>query len=163
MDDKVKKEIQEIAAANDGKITPNMVLAAAQQPGSALYDYFETRGVWDPIKARRAYGLIIARECIRSCKIQVITKQFPVEVPWFIRDPERERKTQGYIAIIKLRNDEDLARDALIEEFARAGAAMKRAQQLAVALGLESEVQEIRDRIEIVARTVEEHPPGPAQ
>ena len=56
MNEHVKKEIEDIANQNNGKITADLVFNAAKDDTTALHAYFETRGVWDPQKAQERYG-----------------------------------------------------------------------------------------------------------
>lgn len=146
MDDDAKKEVEDLAAQLGDKLTPAAVLNAAKQAGTALHAYFEQRGAFDPTKAMERYGLIIAREVIRSCKFIVRTETHTFKVPKFVRDPEAAKGEQGYVSVARLRTDEDMAREALVAEFARAGAVMARAQNLAAAFNLSDEIAAIREQ-----------------
>ena len=148
MDKKIEVEINKIAAANGGTVTAEQVLRAAQDKNTALFSYFEKRGFFDPKKAQHQYGLFIARELIRSVKIRVTTETFSIVAPAYVRSPDAEPKVQGYSSLSRLRTDEDLAREALVAEFARAGAALARAQAIAAALDLSDEVAELRARVD---------------
>ena len=155
MDGKVDAEINRIAAANGGKITPEMVLKEAQNKNNdALHGYFEQRGYFDPKKAQHQYGLFIARELIRSVKIRVTTETFSIVAPAYVRSPDAAPKTQGYSSIARLRTEEDLARAAIVAEFSRAGAALARAQDIAAALGLSDEIADLRSRVDMFRNRV---------
>lgn len=154
MDDNIRAEIEAIAANNDGRVTAEQVLDAAKIPGTALFEYFEKRGAWDPETAQRQFGLMVARECIKSIRVKVESYPFP-QVPKFVRDPELPAQVQGYVSISRLRKDEDLAREALVNEFSRAGALLKRAQTYAALFGLGDELEEVRTKLGLITTRVE--------
>lgn len=152
-----------IADRNGGRLTPELVVEAARDPASPLHSHFE----WDDPKAAAAHRLDQARTLIRSVKIQVTVADFTLKAPRFVHDPGAERQ-QGYITVAKLRTDEDLARESVVAEFARAAAAMNRARVVAAVLGLSGEIDRLRGSIVgLTARlqpsAEEELPPGPAQ
>jgi hypothetical protein len=140
---RLEVEINELAEANGGKVTPDMVIKAARKKSTALYEYFDSRDAWNQSKAQAHYCVIVARELIRSVRIEVTTTEYSISAPAFVRDPSAAPK-QGYTSTKNLRNDADLAREVLVEEFARAGAALARAKAVAAAIGMANEVEELR-------------------
>jgi hypothetical protein len=115
------------------------VLADARDPESPLHDCFE----WDDAKAAAAYRIDQARVLIRSIEIVVTTDTTIVRAPCYVRDPEMAGDEQGYIATKVLRNEKDLAREALVLEFARVAHLLRRARNLAKALAVEGDVERL--------------------
>lgn len=140
-----------LGAANGGKITPAQVVNAARDPASPMHDYFE----WDNDAAAEKYRIDQARTLIRSCRIECTMHHRKVQLPYYTRDPEADVLEQGYVEVGKLQTEEDLARDAVVNEFRRVEALLTRAQAMASFLGLDAEIDAllaqlglIRDRIE---------------
>lgn len=139
----------------EGKLTPEIVVRAAQDPDSPLHGYF----TWDIAEAAAERWLDQARQLIRSVKVEVKTTHFTVNAPAYVRDPEAPAKTQGYVSLSRLRTDDDIAREAIIAEFARASAALSRAQNIAHALDMSEEIDAVRDQvISLVARAKQDDP-----
>jgi len=152
MNDDMLAELTRLAAENDGRLTPDNVVDAAQNAASPLHSWFE----WDDDAAAHMYRVEQARHLIRSVRVNVTTSHHTVRVPAFVHDPECERGEQGYIAIRGLANDEDKARDVVIAEFARALSALNRARAVAEALGIKDQVDEMSAQIRRVSLGVQE-------
>lgn len=135
--------IQAIAERNGGCITPDMVVEAARNPASPLHEHF----TWDIREAARERWREQARALIRAVRVEVTTTDFTYRVPVFVRDPVVPENIQGYVSLGRLRTDEELAREALVAEFARAAAVLARARAIAAALGLADEIEEVRERV----------------
>lgn len=152
-------EVRRLAARNDGRVTPKLVVDTARDKKSPLHPYFE----WDDRKAGEVYRLDQARTLIRSV---VITQEPEIvrdlRVPNFVRDPDQPPDKQGYISIARVRSDEDAARAVLLNEFGYAASALQRARNVAAALDLEGEVGDIISRVERTRDVVRQKTvPGP--
>lgn len=139
----VEAAIRAIADRNAGRLTPEMVVQAARDKESPLHPFF----TWDVKKAAQERLIDQARHLIRSVKVEVTTTQFSVRAPAYLRDPQAGGASQGYASLARLRNDEDMARDAVVNEFSRASSALSRAKAVAAALGLSDEIEEVRGAI----------------
>lgn len=139
----VADAIRAIADRNGGRITPDMVVDAARSPASPLHEHF----TWDVREAAEERWRDQARALIRAVRVEVTTTEFAVRAPIFVRDPAAPETVQGYVSLGRLRTDEDLAREAVVAEFARAAAALTRAKAIAAALGLADEIEEVRERV----------------
>lgn len=137
-----------IAERNDGTLTPEDVLTEAADANSILHDQF----TWDADKAAHSWRLEQARTLIRSVKIVVKLETTQIRTVAYVRDPDAEPDEQGYVSTVSLAGDR--ARSAVIAEFQRAGASMRRAKEIATALGLEKEVDVIIDLIETTSTTI---------
>lgn len=147
-----------IAAANGGKITPDQVVAAAQDPASPLHECFE----WDDEKAAVEHRRDQARALIRSVEVKVQIGDVVLKAPAYIRDPEAE-KAQGYATVTRLRSNEDIAREAVVAEFSRATSALSRAKAIAAVLGFDGEIAELHQRVTAMAAKITDQPTAPAQ
>jgi hypothetical protein len=147
-----KDRIQHLEKVH-GYLTPEMVVDDAMDPDSPLHGEF----TWDKNLAARAHWLHTARQLIRSVKIIVITDSKTVSTVAYVRDPNKSGHEQGYLSVENIRNDKEMARDVLIDEFKRAGAAMQRAQRLAIVFDIENEVDIMAKRINKLRKNVEEY------
>lgn len=124
-----------------GTLTPEQVVADAKNPASPLHDLFE----WDPAKAAQSHWHDVARALIRNVRVVVVNEGRSLRAPYFVRDPALSSKVQGYTTVTMLRDNADLARDAVADECSRAAAAFRRAQEVAAAVGVASDVRDLLD------------------
>lgn len=141
--DLIAARLAKIAEENDGNLTPDAVLEDARSKKSPLHDQFE----WNDGEAAHKYRLEQARTLIRSVRVEVTTESKTVSVVRYLRNPEVPNKAQGYADVVAIRDSSDLARDALRTELARAKALFDRAESLAVAFDMDSEIRELRERV----------------
>lgn len=134
-----------------GYLTPDMLVEDAREAGSPLHSEFD----WDLDSAAHAYWLYQARGLIRSVKVLVTTETLTISTVAYVRDPTKCAE-QGYLSVARIRNDKDLARAALVDEFKRISAALQRAQRLAIAFGIEDEIDAMSRNLQRVRRNVEE-------
>lgn len=139
----IEARLAKIAAECGGNLTPDAVLEDARSKKSPLHDCFE----WDDSEAAHRYRLEQARTLIRSVRVEVTTESKTVSVVRYLRNPEVPNKAQGYADVVAIRDSSDLARDALRTELARAKALFDRAESLAVAFDMDSEIRELRERV----------------
>ena len=78
--------------------------------------------------------------------MQIIRDHITVSAPAWVRDPLAQSSEQGYVRTAVLSDEKDVARSSLLNETERAAAYLTRVRSLAVALDLESEVDEIIER-----------------
>lgn len=140
----IRARLAEITQQADGVLTPQAVVAEARNRASPLHGWF----VWDDTAAAEAYRLIQARALITSVKIVVTTEHSTVQTVAYVRNPDAEHLDSGYVTVRSLRDDKQRARAAIIQEFARVAAIMRRAREIAQALGLDGEVDHILEQIE---------------
>jgi hypothetical protein len=149
--DQIRARINEIAARKGGRIRPDDVIADARDPESPLHDRFE----WDTGKAAQAHWLDTARELIRAVRVSITTDTTVVSSVAYVRDPSLGSDEQGYVSVTALRSDRELAREAIVYEFARAAGALRRAKEVAAALNLDKEVDTLITRVERVKAKAE--------
>lgn len=145
-----------IADANDGTLTPDLVIEAARDPASPLHSEF----TWDRDEAAYERWRDQARALIGKVRIEIRTTEYSFEVPRYVRDPTVHARVQGYTSLDRLRRDREAAREAVMAEFVRASGALARAKHLAVALGLADEIEALRERVsELAERAQQEGTP----
>lgn len=137
-----------IADQNGGRLTPDQVVAQARHPDSPLHGLFQ----WDDEAAAEAHRIQQARGVIKAVRVTVETHERTVTTCHFIRDPTEAPKEQGYVSVLRLRRDGDAARDAVLAEFQRATAALRRARAMALVLGVEGDVDGLLNGLEAAQR-----------
>lgn len=125
----------------DGRITPDRVLEEAKRKDSPIHALFD----WDKNKAAHNWWLECAREVIGAVRIQVETTEAVYKPQLYMRDPDVSG--QGYRSVLVMKRDPVTARQALIGELTRAAGVVHRARELAVALGLNDEVDQMLGQI----------------
>lgn len=141
----VRERINEIAAANGGHITADMVLADARRESSPLHACYD----WNVESAAHEHWLDTSRRLIRSVRVVFKEERSVIRAMAYVRDPAMPSDRQGYVSVTKLRDDQDLSREALVNEFARAAGALRRARELAAALGMREQMDSMLDQIEL--------------
>lgn len=131
-----------IAERNGGVLTPDNVVSDAQRPESPLHGLTIWKD-WDREKAAHAWYLEAARELIREVRVVVSNETTIINAPFYIRDPDADGDNQGYVSVVEIRSDEDRARSALIAEFKRVADMLRRAREIARALGMEEDVERL--------------------
>lgn len=119
-----------------GTLTPEIVVEDAKQPASPLHELFD----WDKERAATAHWHDVARQLIRNVRVVIVNEGRVLKAPFFVRDPSLDNKQQGYTTVDRLRTAPELAREAVADECSRAAAAFRRAQEVATAVGVESDV-----------------------
>lgn len=145
--DRIAKRLEELTVLGGGVLTPNAVVDDAKDARSVLHEVFE----WDDSKAAHAHRLEQARALIRSIRVEITIESRIVNCVGYVRAPDVEPEEQGYRATGNVRDDADLARDALRHEMARALAAMRRARELSLVFGLTDELEALIDGAEAVS------------
>lgn len=120
-----------IGLETDGRLTATDVVEDARGVKSPLHPLFE----WDDEKAAHEHRLDQARALIREVMVTIRTTTTSIEVVRYVPDPDRGRD-QGYINLTDIQDD-DLRRRATIAEANRALGVMRRAADIAEALGLD--------------------------
>lgn len=150
----IRERLEVLAEEAGGELTPNRVVEDAKDPESPLHRWFD----WDDSEAAIKHRLSQARQLIRSIRVEIRTHKTVLSSVAYIRNPKSEGRDQGYVSVKTLRADEEAAREALHAEFARIGALLQRARELAVALGLEGEVADLAKNVARIRSLVSDAP-----
>lgn len=146
---KIEKRLAAIAKRHGGALRPDDVVDDARDPKSPLHDQFE----WDDSVAAHKYRISQARTLIKTVTIEVKVEHREVVVPRYVRDPSVGER-QGYADVFEIKNEQELARDALRAEVKRVRSLLERTRSIAAVLGLESELGDLMgllDRFEQAA------------
>jgi len=135
----VAERLNEIAERNGGCLTPEDVVADARDKDSPLHEHFD----WDIDRAAHQHWIRTARALISSVRIVVTNNKTTVWSPAYVRDPSLDGREQGYVSVVKLVTDTDLAREAVNAEVATVLAALRRAKNIAHALELDDALDEL--------------------
>jgi len=145
--DIVEQRLRELYEQRDD-LTPAEVLEDARPKGSPLHPLFE----WNDKKASEAYRLDQARELIRSVEYVFRTERLTLKAPAYVRDPDADPRSQGYVSVAKVSTDSEISRRILIKELKIVAAALDRANRLAEVFGLQSEVEAMRSQLDLLWR-----------
>ncbi len=119
-----------------GTLRVDDVIDEARDPDSPLHTEFD----WDDSVAAEKWRREQARELIRTVRVEIVIQNHTIIAPAYVRDPSAGTKEQSYVSTVRIRNDKDTARDALMYEIDRIESSLARARNVAAALGLEAEV-----------------------
>lgn len=155
----IKKRLAELEKKGKGILTPQAVVEDARDPKSPLHGQFN----WDVSKAAYEYWLDQARALIVSVRYVYKTEKTVVKAVFYHRNPDAAGTEPGYVSIPTLRSDEDMSRSALIDAFRRIGDELRRARQLAVALDLDREVEQLLNGVMDLRRKFGDEPRAPMQ
>lgn len=123
----------------DGRLLPSDVLVDARERKSPLHSLYK----WDLSEAAQEYWVARTREIIRSVQVRMNVTTTTVLVPAYVRDPDAPGNGEGYRSVSELRSDPEAARRSAMLEFERAEAALRRAREVAAALGLAEDIDEL--------------------
>lgn len=152
--EQIRLRLEQLAAANNGRLEVDHVIADAKSPASPLHNQFE----WNLKKAALEHWRNTARQLISSVRVIVRTETSMINSIAYVRDPTAEHDQQGYVATNKLRTDQDLARAAVVREYMQAAAALRRAREVAAVLGIVPETDRIIASIVQVQSSIQPTP-----
>lgn len=145
-----KRQILDDIQRRRGALRPRDVVEEARDPSHPLHDHFE----WDDARAGQMYREQQARELLQTVYVRLRQGEVQLTVPNYVRDPRAPATEQGYVSVVKIRTERELAADAIRAEFERARSAMRRARDLAKALGMTEDVDGLLAELERLAGIV---------
>lgn len=161
MDPKTQKiahaRLERIRARNKGILTPDDVVMDARDESSPLHAFF----TWDDTEAAHQFRLDQARTLIRNVKVEVTTTTNRVAAPYYIRDPRVLPSQQGYGSVAEIRDESNVAADALRYEFDRVIGSLERAVSIADALGMADRVDEFLQQAKSLKNAIPTTPSRP--
>jgi NTP pyrophosphatase (non-canonical NTP hydrolase) len=136
---KQQQEFISALADDNGHIRPQDVIDAARPEESPIHRMFP----WDVGEAAHRHWLDVACRLIRFVKLEIRVDRSIVAVPGYIIDPQRDLRVKRYLDVRLAREDAETSRLALLEELERIAQAIRRAQKVAMALGLQDELAQL--------------------
>ena len=146
----IRQALRDLESKN-GRLTPEDVIMAARNPKSPLHGEFQ----WDKDKAAHAHWIEQARALIRSVRVVIIEDRREIATYHYVRDPAAEHDEQSYVSLERLRDEPENAKKMIIAEFSQAEAVLKRAENLADAVGLKKEVIPATRKVQAVRKKIE--------
>lgn len=138
----VKARLEEIARLHGGVLRPSDVVEDARDPSSPLHELFQ----WDTNEAAYEHWLNTARKIIASVKVNITTETIALKAPAYVRDPTLHGREQGYRSVASVRSDRDVAVEVLTAEVHNILSALRRARNVATALNMDNELNELMDQ-----------------
>lgn len=139
MKPEVKAELIRLSQSAGGNLRADDVVNAAMDKANPLHECFE----WDKGKAAMEHWRETARQLIRSVRVVITNETTTLRAPYFVRDPEARNQDQGYVPLTSVRSESEQATELLLDEFSRAAAALHRAKEIAKALQMEDQIDNL--------------------
>ena len=132
--------------AKNGEVTAEKVVETARNPKHVLHDYFE----WDDRKAAHSFRVDQARTLLADVRYEIVERNLTCAIQW-VRNPNANPATQGYISTVTLGEDENAARTAVVNELNHVVAYLRRARDLGEAVGVQLDILDILHRTEALS------------
>ncbi len=157
---KIRAEALKALEDKLGRFTPDDLVAEASDPAHPLhYDGF----IWDEAKAAHQCRVEHARHIISSVRYYKTTSsKLIISSPHYIRDPKAAPE-QGYRNIVNVRDEREVALEALDAEIDRVVTSLDRAFEVASALELEEEFKMAIRGIDLLRNIFQPVPTGRRQ
>lgn len=148
----LKEWINSVADKHAGRLSPDMLVKEAKNPRSPGHSFFN----WSDAAAAHQHRLYQARVLIAGVTVKVETEHRTYTAVAYVRDPRLPDKVQGYVQTSRIRSDSEYAHEVLVEEFARAASHLRRAYDVADALGVRGDVGEIIEKVDTILNRLPE-------
>lgn len=135
-----------------GHIEPGHLVEVARDPDNPLHNEFE----WDIEAAAEQQWIDQARRLIRQVRVEITVEHREIRAVGFVVDPDRPPRSQRYVDISIAARNRDQAHQIILDEMSRITAAVRRAQSIAVVLGLEDELDRLLDNVRAVIHAAEQ-------
>jgi len=139
----IERRLSELAVAGGGRLTPEAVVKDAEDPSSPLHTKIFRESDQVAAYQRR---LELARQLIRSLRVNVMVDQRSISVVGYVHDPGAE--AAGYVPTVTLVNERDRAVATIVREFARIESLITRSREIADVLGLSDELEAMLNNVQ---------------
>lgn len=133
-----------------GGLLPAAVVEEARDEASPLHQYF----TWDKDEAHAELLIIQARTLIRSVKIEVTVHERVLSSPRYVKNPS-QGQNQGYVSVLSIKKDGQRAIEVFRDEVRRSLSMLRRAEKVAVSLGLDGDLEDTIKRLEGILSVLE--------
>lgn len=149
---KEKADAIRALADENGYIEPRDVITTARDPGSPLHDEF----TWDITTAADERWVDQARRLIRLVKIEITIDEKVIRSVAYVVDPDRPPRSRRYVDLTVAATHQAMAQEILFAEMERVTAAIRRAQEVAIVLGLRPQLELLLDNVRNVVDAARE-------
>ena len=139
----IERRLAELTVAGDGRLTPEAVVRDAEDPHSPLHAKIFRES---DREAAYQHRLDLARQLIRSVRVNVTVEQRSVSVVGYVHDPSS--RAAGYVPIVSLINERERALEVILREFSRVEAIITRSREIAEVLGLRDELEAMLNNLQ---------------
>lgn len=142
--------------ARDGKWVPETIVNEARDPACPVHGQF----IWDDAVAAHAQRITTAQHLINALpKVQYRVRDGGmISAPLAVRDPRSPAGEKAYVRTTLIKTDAAHAKETLVSVIARVTNALATATSLAVALGLEGQVAEVKASVADLLRDLDAVP-----
>lgn len=130
----LKAVLKEMEDRYDG-VDARILAEQASDPDHPMHEGFGYE--WDDKKAANEYRVAHSRRLISCVTVEVVHRRKVYDVPVYIHDP---RKKSGYTRVASIRTEREVAMDSMRTELSRALHYLRRAEGIALSLGLSEEL-----------------------
>jgi hypothetical protein len=139
----IERRLTELTAQGGGRLTPEAVVQDAENPQSPLHTKIFGESDREAAYQRR---LELARQLIRSVRVNVTIDQRSISVVGYVHDPSTH--SSGYVPTASLINERERALQVVLREFARVEAIITRSREIAEVLGLRAELESMLNNLQ---------------
>jgi hypothetical protein len=139
----IAARLAELTQRGGGRLTPEAVVKDAANKSSPLHAVIFRQG---DREAAHQHRLNLARQLIRSVKINETVHHQTVSVVAYVKDPSDAAKS-GYVPTVSLINDRERSLALLQLEFTRIEGIVSRSRAIAQVLNLEAELDGLLENI----------------
>jgi hypothetical protein len=134
----VERRLAELTEAGGGSLTPEAVVADAENTSSPLHAHIFRES---DREAAHKHRLDLARQLIRSVRVEVTREHKTYSVVGYVHDPGS--KAAGYVPTVSLINERERAHALITREFATVEGIVTRSRELAEVLGLKDQYESL--------------------
>lgn len=147
----IQARLTELTQLGNGRLTPESVVDDAKNEDSPLHSHIfrETDG-----EAAYQHRLDLARQLIRSVRVNVTIDQRSVSVVGYVHDPGS--REAGYVPTVSLVDEKDRAFEVVMREFGRVEAIVVRSREIADVLGMRDELEGLLENIQRLTASAKE-------
>ena len=139
----IEQRLAELTAQGGGRLTPEAVVRDAEDPSSPFHAKIFGESEREAAYQRR---LELARQLIRSVRVNVTIDQRSVSVVGYVHDPSTH--VSGYVPTASLVNERERALEVVLREFTRIEAIITRSREIATVLGLRTELETMLNNLQ---------------
>jgi hypothetical protein len=139
----IEQRLSELTTQGGGRLTPEAVVKDAEDPNSPLHAKIFSN---TDVEAAYQHRLDLARQLIRSVRVNITVDQRSISVVGYVHDPSSH--SSGYVPTVSLINERERALEVVLREFSRVEAIISRSREIAEVLGLRAELESMLNNLQ---------------